>query len=55
MTLTIFDFFPRNVLKGIPKKYHIQSFRFLKNFLGSIPPKIAKKTENDTFGFYRFG
>ena len=31
-----FVFFPRNMLKGVPKKYRIQSSDFLKKILGPI-------------------
>ena len=51
MTVSILDFFPRDMLKGVPKKHRTRSFRFKKKTLqGSISPKRTSKTENDIIG-----
>ena len=54
---TYYFFCPRNTydVRCPKKKYRKRSFRFFENFLGSILPKITKKTEDDTVGRYRFG
>ena len=36
VTLTILDFFPRNMLKSVPKKYPTRNFRFFENKIGVI-------------------
>ena len=60
----IFNLFSKKILRGeyvwgilaqIDLAVTITIFDFLKNFVGSISPKITQKTKNDTFGRYRFG
>ena len=55
VSIYIFDFFPRNMLKSVRKNDGHEIFELLKNCLGSISPKISQETENDTVGHYRFG
>ena len=41
VTLSIFDFFPRKILKSVSKKYRTRSVKFLKKIFGSIALKIT--------------
>ena len=53
VTLITLDFFPRNMLKGVPKKTMHEVLNFFTIFMGSISPKVIQKTENETSGRYR--
>ena len=55
VNLTIFVFFPSNMLSGVQKKYRTWSFRCKKKFFEYISPKIPEKTEDDTIGPHQFG
>ena len=50
VTLTIFVFLSRNILLGVPKKYHIRNSRFFEKNFVPISPKINQKIENNTVG-----
>ena len=55
VTLTILDFFCVMCYIAFQKNTVNEILDILKKILLSISPKITQKTENDTFGHYRFG
>ena len=42
------------MLKCVPKNTVHEVLDLKKKILGSIPPKITQKTDNETIGRYRF-
>ena len=49
------NFFSRNILKGVQKKYRTRSFRFFEKIFGANIIQKKSKTENYTDERYRFG